>query len=75
MTFPRPESTPPDVTQDAPLQTFTYKTFAGREKTVEAHYVNFMPAHVAFCREVGAGKSVIVLAEVNTNVHELREAH
>lgn len=62
-----------DVPEEKPLSTFTYKTFSGREQTVQAHYVNFMPGHVAFCREVSEDKSLIVLAEVNTNVHELRE--
>lgn len=73
MTFYGQEPGAPDATEDKPLATFTYKTFSGREKTVHAHYVNFMPGHVAFCREVSEDKNFIVLAEVNTNVHELRE--
>ena len=72
MTFPRPEHAAPEPMPDAPLSTFTYKTFSGKEKTVQAHYVNFMPGHFAFCLD-GEDRGVIVLAEVNTNVHELRE--
>lgn len=71
MTFPGMEQREPET--DKPLATFTYKTFSGREQTVQAHYVNFMPGHVAFVRDTGDDKNVIVLAEVNTNVHELRE--
>jgi hypothetical protein len=72
MSFPRPHPLAPESAAEAPLSTFTYKTFSGKEKTVEAHYVNFMPGHVAFCLD-GPERGVIVLAEVNTNVHELRE--
>lgn len=75
MTFPRPEPEPEAAAAPAapPLTTFTYKTYAGRAQTVEAHLVSFMPAHVAFWRDVGDDMNVLVLAEANTNVHELRE--
>jgi len=72
MTFPGMEHRPP-VAEEKPLSTFTYKTFGGRAETVRAHYVNFMPGHVAFFRDVGGDMNVLVLAEANTNVRELRE--
>lgn len=73
MTFLGQEPGPPETPEDKPLTTFTYKTYAGRTETVEAHYVNFMPAHVAFFRDAGDDMNVLVLAETNANVRELRE--
>lgn len=73
MTFLGQEPGPPESPVDKPMATFTYKTFGGKEKTVQAHYVNFMPGHVAFCQDAGDDRGFIVLAEANTNVHELRE--
>ena len=73
MTFPRPEPDAPPAPVAMPLTTFTYKTYAGRTETVEAHYVNFMPAHVAFFRDAGNDMNILVLAETNANVRELKE--
>jgi hypothetical protein len=58
-----------------PLRTFTFKTFGGKAKEVEAQFIEFKAGHVAFWRE-GPDKDfqgTLVLAEANTNVSELRE--
>lgn len=73
MHFPGQEPGQPKQAEGNPLSTFTYKTFSGREVSVQAHSVHFMPAHVAFFREVGNDMSTLVLAEANSNVQGLKE--
>lgn len=51
---------------------YTYKSWGGHTKKVEATSVVFEPGHVVFYKNVW-GKQVIVLAERNENVNELKE--
>ncbi len=73
MTFPRPEHAPPDVKPDAPLRTFTYKTWGGRDMTVKAHYAQFMTEHVTFWIEQEGDWNLLVLAEANRDCNALKE--
>lgn len=50
-------------------RSWAYRTFSGGRQTVTARYIAFGPAHVVW-RD---GEGRIVLAEANSNVHELTE--
>ena len=74
MTFPRPQTeAPAPAPADAPLRTFTYKTWGGQTKTVEAHYIQFMTEHVTFWIEQSGEWNFMVLAEANRNCNEIKE--
>lgn len=57
-----------------PLRRFTYKTWGGKETSVDADGVAFGPGHVQFWRNnPDGGSSILVLAETNANVNHLQE--
>lgn len=55
------------------MRTFEYRTWGGTTRTIEADGVVFRPGHVVFLRGQEFEVPFIVLAESNTNVHNLRE--
>lgn len=56
------------------MRTFEYRTWGGTTRTVEADAVVFQPSHVVFLRgQEFFEVPFIVLAESNSNVHNLRE--
>lgn len=55
--------------EPAPLYRFTYKTWGGHKRSVEARRAFFAPDHVVFYDL----DQVIVLAERNVDVRELRQ--
>ena len=65
--------TPSEV--DRPLRKYSFKTWGGKHKEVEASYVEFKAHHVAFWldRSEPNVQDTLVLAEPSTNVAELRE--
>lgn len=73
MTFPRPDAAPPTPPAEIPLRTFTYKTWGGKPKTVEAHYIQFTAQHVTFWLEKPGGWDYLVLAEAARDCLEVKE--
>lgn len=56
------------------MRTFTYTTWAGHTKKIEADGVTFEPGYVVFYRQANlAVKPFILLAEAASNVHDLKE--
>ena len=66
---------PPAPPMGRPVRTFTFKDCIGQRRSVEAHFIEFKPGHVAFWRE-GPDQDfqgTLILAEANSNVNELKE--
>lgn len=56
------------------LRTYTYKTWGGKDRSVEAHYIQFQPDHVSFWVDGEDGRQdQLALAEANTDVRDLKE--
>lgn len=61
-------------TAPPPLRRFTFKTWGGRPREIEADGVVFGPAHVQFWRnQEGRASSLLVEAVPNTSVIDLKE--
>lgn len=63
----------PKASEDSPMRTFTYKRWGGEERTVEAHYLQFMTEHVTFWIEREGDTNQLVVAEANKQVNSLKE--
>jgi len=73
MTFYGKENEPKVPVGSQPLRTFSYKRWGGQERTVEAHYMQFMPEHVTFWIQREGDTNQLVLAEANKEVTGLKE--
>ena len=56
-----------------PARSFTYTTWGGKDRQVEASYVSFMPDHVSFWLETDNEWDTLVIAEANRDVNSLVE--
>lgn len=73
MSFPHPGAPPPAPPAEAPLRTFTYKTFTGDAREVEAHYIQFTSGHVTFWLQQDGDWDYLVRAETNQDCQEIKE--
>ena len=74
MTFFGKENEPEAVAGAKPLRTYTYKTWGGSSREVQAHYVHFNANHVNFWQSrPDSEQDTPILAEANSNVNELKE--
>lgn len=56
-----------------PKTAYIFKDWAGHERTIDAHFIQFQPDHVTFWELVPDGDNRLILALANTKVNELRE--
>jgi hypothetical protein len=75
MTFPGMEAKPKEP-DDKPLRTYEFFKFrnSGNPERVEAHYIQYNPAHVSFWKSRPDNvQDTLVLSVINTDVLNLKE--